>query len=218
MIKQQNIAMLSHFTHIWEPKKILTILILHMWKHRLRITSPGTKWSGTDTDSDCLVPRIPCPPWLTMGFCLGGCQRSNLLLRHPTKTRGRSAEYTCSTALIISRGGQLVRFLCHIYLIFKIWRRTNSAVRRKTRLRISEWGFWEEQEDSGVSEKGGKRKPTEWYWKQKADCNHGSEEPRALAFLLKAELPKWWKSIVDRREEIWIKPITMFRASGDELA
>lgn len=103
--------MLSHFTHIREPKKILTILILHMRKHRLRITSPGTKWSGTDTDSDCLVPRIPCPPWLTMGFCLGGCQRSNLHLRHPTKTRGRSAEDTCSTALIISRGGQLVRLL-----------------------------------------------------------------------------------------------------------
>ena len=46
-----------------------------------------------------------------MGFCLGGCQRGNLHLRHPTKTRVHSAEYTGSTALIISRGGQLVRLL-----------------------------------------------------------------------------------------------------------
>lgn len=111
MIKQEKVAMLSHFTHIWEPKKILTILILHMRKHGLRITSPGTKWSGTDTDSDCLIPRIPCPAWLSMGFCLGGCQRGNLHLRHPTKTRVRSAEHTGSTALIISCGGQLVRLL-----------------------------------------------------------------------------------------------------------
>ena len=35
-IKQQKVTILSHFTHIPEPEKILIILILHMRKHRLR--------------------------------------------------------------------------------------------------------------------------------------------------------------------------------------